>query len=627
MSEYVQGSLSGAASQRTPFRPFNTVLVPLVHGDVRMDALDAAIMIARRVVLVGLVRVENDEIMSTGAAAAREMRERLQDMAEEPGIVAHAQVYANTAPWLDLSNVAAELKPDLLLMDWDTHLSILGLTTGDVLDNPPCNIALLRGSLPLEVERILLPLRGGPHAELVTRLGLSFRLAKPLVLHLQSHAAGQRIGEVDAPFRGLQQVLPQLRGVETRIVVDDDIAQGIIDASKGFDLLIMGATGHPLGEPSSLGRVPDHVLRSTTIPMIVAKSISPVRIAEAPTANTEKEEDPQAPSAELAGSGAISLLVDKWFAENTFHSQEFADLERLIDQKRRQGLTISLALPALNEEMTVGNVIRTIQHALVEEYPLIDEIVLIDSNSTDSTREIAAELGVPVYIHQELLPRLGARRGKGEALWKSLLVTHGDIVAWIDTDIVNIDPRFVYGIVGPLIVNPGIEYVKGFYKRPLTFGTVMAEGGGRVTELMARPLLNLFYPELSGVIQPLSGEYAGRRRALESSTFYSGYGVETGMLIDIFERYGLAAIAQVDLMERVHHNQPLGALSKMSFAIAQVVMQRLEKRTGAQMLLDVNKTMKLINNNSEGYYLTVEEIAERERPPMISVREYRERNR
>jgi len=609
-------------AQRAAFRPFNTVLVPVVSGDPRTDALDAAIMIGRRVVLVGLVRVESDENMSAGAAAARDLRQQLQEMSEEPGITAHAQVYANTAPWLDLFRVAAEMKPDLLLLDWDTHLSILGLTTSDVLDNPPCNVALLRGALPLEIDRVLLPLRGGPHAELVTRLGLSFRLAKPVVLHLQTHVSGERPNVQDAPFRGLQQVLPQLRGVETRIVVDDDIAQGIVDASQGFDLLIMGATGHPLGEPSSLGRVPDHVLRSTTLPVMVAKSITPLRFSDM---QADDEEETHGVSAELTGGGAISLLVDKWFAENTFHSQEFADLGRLVEQKQRQGLTISLALPALNEESTVGNVISTIRQTLVDDFPLIDEIVLIDSNSTDSTREIAAGLGVPVYIHQELLPRLGARRGKGEALWKSLLVTTGDIVAWIDTDIVNIDPRFVYGIVGPLIVNPGIQYVKGFYKRPLTFGTVLQEGGGRVTELMARPLLNLFYPELSGVVQPLSGEYAGRRGALESAAFYSGYGVETGMLIDVFERYGLSAIAQVDLLERVHHNQPLGALSKMSFAIAQVVMQRLEKRTGAQMLPDVNKTMKLINNSEEGYYLTVEEIAERERPPMNTVREYRER--
>jgi glucosyl-3-phosphoglycerate synthase len=237
-------------------------------------------------------------------------------------------------------------------------------------------------------------------------------------------------------------------------------------------------------------------------------------------------------------------------------------------------------------------------------------------------------LGVPVFIHQRLLPELGERRGKGEALWKSLLVTRGDIVAWIDTDIVNIHPRFVYGVLGPLLLNPRIQFVKGFYRRPLKVGEkVQAGGGGRVTELTARPLLNLFYPELSGVVQPLSGEYAGRRAALEQVPFFSGYGVETGLLIDLFEKYGLEAIAQVDLLERIHHNQPLEALSKMSFAILQAVIRKLERRYGRAILEDVNKSMKLIRYEAGGYFLDVEDIVERERPPMLEVPEYQARLR
>jgi glucosyl-3-phosphoglycerate synthase len=264
---------------------------------------------------------------------------------------------------------------------------------------------------------------------------------------------------------------------------------------------------------------------------------------------------------------------------------------------------------------------------LMEKVPLLDEIVLIDSNSTDRTRRIAEELGVPVYIHQHLLERLGARSGKGEALWKSLMVTKGDIIAWVDTDIVNIHPRFVYGIVAPLLMDPRVQLVKGFYRRPLRVGMKMqAGGGGRVTELTARPLLNLFYPELSGVIQPLSGEYAGRREALECATFFSGYGVETGLLIDIYERHGLSAIAQVDLLERIHHNQHLEALSKMSFAIIQTVIRKLEKRFGRAVLEDVNRSMKLIRHDRRGYSLDIEEIAEKERPPMIEVKEYLERS-
>jgi glucosyl-3-phosphoglycerate synthase len=202
------------------------------------------------------------------------------------------------------------------------------------------------------------------------------------------------------------------------------------------------------------------------------------------------------------------------------------------------------------------------------------------------------------------------------------------VIAWIDTDIVNIRPHFVYGIIGPLLLNPAIQFVKGFYRRPLKVGNkVQAGSGGRVTELTARPLLNLFYPELSGVIQPLAGEYAGRREILENAIFYSGYGVETGLLIDIFEKCGLTAIAQVDLLERIHHNQELEALSKMSFAIIQTVLHKLETRYERSIIEDVNKTMKLIRYANGEYFLDVEEIAEKHRPPMVTIPEYQEKHK
>jgi glucosyl-3-phosphoglycerate synthase len=195
----------------------------------------------------------------------------------------------------------------------------------------------------------------------------------------------------------------------------------------------------------------------------------------------------------------------------------------------------------------------------------------------------------------------------------------------LDTDIVNIHPRFAYGLIGPLLLRPDVQFVKGFYRRPLKVGDkIQAGGGGRVTELTARPLLNLFYPELSGVIQPLSGEYGGRRTALEQIGFFSGYGVEIGLLIDVLDKFGLTAIAQVDLKERIHHNQPLEALSKMSFAIIQAVMHKLESRYGQNILENVNKTMKLIRYEQESFMLEIEEIAERDRPPMIEIPEYRE---
>ncbi len=320
----------------------------------------------------------------------------------------------------------------------------------------------------------------------------------------------------------------------------------------------------------------------------------------------------------------IPDIVNRWFAENTYSSREFADLEELIARKDEQGVTISLGMPALNEEQTVGNVIRTIKSALMDEVPLLDEIVLIDSGSVDYTREIAEDLGIPVYIHQAVLPEHGSYDGKGEGLWKSLYVLKGDIVGWIDTDISNIHPRFVYGIFGPLLTNPEVQYVKGFYRRPIKEqDRLLAGGGGRVTELTARPLINLFYPELSGLVQPLSGEYAGRRQVLERLPFFTGYAVETGLLIDLLETYGLWSIAQVDLEERIHHNQPLPSLSMMSFAIMQAVFRRLDRGGKIRILEEFNKRMNLIQFELGAYFLDDVEVHERERPPMIELPEYR----
>lgn len=262
----------------------------------------------------------------------------------------------------------------------------------------------------------------------------------------------------------------------------------------------------------------------------------------------------------------------------------------------------------------------------MDGYPLIDEMIVVDSESEDRTVEIVEALGVPVFEHPAILPQYGSYRGKGEALWKSLAVTSGDIVVWIDSDITGIHPKFVYGLIGPLLTEPDLSFVKGFYRRPLNLGGErQATGGGRVTELTARPLINLFYPELSGLVQPLAGEMAGRRAVLESVPFFTGYGVETGLLIDILDQFKLHSIGQTDLEERVHRNQSLLSLSKMAFAIIQVVVKRLGDRNRLALIEDVNTSMKLIHYSPTELFLEVKEIEEHERPPMKSVQEYADR--
>ena len=323
-------------------------------------------------------------------------------------------------------------------------------------------------------------------------------------------------------------------------------------------------------------------------------------------------------------SKVIGEIVDKWFVQNTFSSSEFADLRKLVEAKERQNIRISVGLPTLNEEATIARVIRAIRTRLVERFPLVDEIVVIDSDSTDRTREIARREGVPVHIHSEILPETGTYVGKGEALWKSLHVLSGDIVVWVDTDISNTHPKFVYGVVGPLLMRPDLQFVKAFYQRPLHIGgELQATGGGRVTELAARPILNLFFPELSGMVQPLSGEQGGRRATLEQLPFFTGYGVETGLLIDILQRAGLGAIAQVDMKQRIHRNQDLLALSKMSFEILQVALKRVGEAHGQRLWEDANATIKLITSQEGGrLHLEMHEVMANERPPMATIPEY-----
>ena len=594
---------------------FNKVLVPIVYGCEQTSALSAARLIAGEgdIVLVGLVYIPEGESLSSGATQVRELRQMLRSLASTRHHVRWAEVFAAHRPWDEIVRMAERESPDLLILEYGCQLEALRVTPTEVLTHPPCDIAIVNSKIADGLANALIPMRGGPYAELALRTALSMRSARPMqvtTLHVVSEAHSQ---EQDAAFRGMERVLKNLPEVKKRQIETENSTETIFEVSQQFDLIVMGASARPADEVTSIGPVAERMMQESHGGVIVVKTKRPLLI------DLESEE---------AGQTAISVLVDKWFAENTFHADEFEDLLYLHQLKRDRGLTISLALPALNEEATVGNVIATIQQALMLDVPLVDEIVLIDSDSTDRTREIAQSLDVPVYIHQSVLPEHGSRRGKGEALWKSLYCTRGDIVIWLDTDIVNIHPRFAYGLIGPLLLRSDIQFVKGFYRRPLKVGDkIQAGGGGRVTELTARPLLNLFYPELSGVIQPLSGEYGGRRSALEQFRFFSGYGVEIGLLIDVLEKFGLSAIAQVDLQERIHHNQPLEALSKMSFAIIQAVMRKLESRYGQSILENVNRTMKLIHYEQDGFRLDIEEIAERDRPPMIEIPEYQEQLR
>ena len=317
--------------------------------------------------------------------------------------------------------------------------------------------------------------------------------------------------------------------------------------------------------------------------------------------------------------------LQKWIDENTYHHSQFWDLKKLVDKKEKMGLTISLCLPTLNEEKTIGKEVIIFKSELMNRYPLIDEIAVIDSGSDDNTLEVAKNYGADTYLAEDILPHLEPKQGKGENLWKAIHQLKGDIIVYVDADISNIHPRFVYGLVAPLIHREEVKYVKAFYDRPLAFsGSVRASGGGRVTEILVRPLFSLFFPELTAIIQPLSGEYAVRREVLEQIAFPIGYGVETSHLIDVHNKFGLEAFAQTDLDKRVHENKPTQALGKMSFGILQTFIKRA-KALGILEKADHETILRQFQVAKDQYQQNKISIVEEERPPIIEIEEYRKK--
>ena len=554
-----------------------------------------------RVVLLGLIAMPTSQSLSAGALQARHLRQALASSARR--VDARVMVCVAHDIWRELKKAVADQEPALVLLDRNR------LPPQEVFRTLACDQVLVKPPFPVHKPRILLPIRGGPFAARALRLALAIAET-----HHGEITVLQAVPRTERKAESLQRMLAHLRELPqvTRwIEARGDAVEAIVNASREHQLIIMGAIAVPRSGDPAIGPTATRVLDQVDIPALVVRSA------------------PKSPGVEPKPAPVdytISVVVDKWFAENTFHAHEFENLKHLAQLKERQGLTISLGLPALNEAKTIGKIIQTVRRRFMHDYPLLDEIVVIDSNSTDRTVEIAEGLGIRVEKHPQVLSRYGSRAGKGEALWKSLHVLSGDLIAWIDTDIVNIHPRFVYGILGPLIREPDLMYVKGFYQRPLRIGQKLeARGGGRVTELVARPLLNLFYPQLSGFVQPLAGEYAGRRCALEAVPFVTGYGVEIGLLIDLWQRYGLRAMGQVDLEERVHRNQSLLALSKMAFEITQVVMQRVGAAREVELVEELNKSMKLIRYSREEFQLDVADIRAVQRPAMITIPEYRER--
>ncbi|GGO87026.1 glucosyl-3-phosphoglycerate synthase [Wenjunlia tyrosinilytica] len=319
--------------------------------------------------------------------------------------------------------------------------------------------------------------------------------------------------------------------------------------------------------------------------------------------------------------------VDRWLRRRSWAAGD-RDPDRLVAAKGAAGAggTISVVLPALDEEPTVGEIVSVIRRDLVEAVPLVDEIVVVDSGSTDRTGEVAARAGARVVHRDDILPRVPSVPGKGEVLWRSLLETRGEIVCFIDADLREFESGFVSGIVGPLLTEPDVDFVKAMYDRPLETGdAVVPAGGGRVTELVARPLLNLHWPLLAGFVQPLGGEYAARRSLLERLHFPCGYGVELGLLVDALETVGLDALAQVDVGVRHHRHQDGQALGRMAATIYRTALERLARthrlKAEDDLLSPLLTQFDRVPGN--GFVPHTHRVMAEERPPMLSVPEYR----
>ena len=256
----------------------------------------------------------------------------------------------------------------------------------------------------------------------------------------------------------------------------------------------------------------------------------------------------------------------------TFHHRDFG---AHVVAGMKGETTVSVCLPARDEARTIGAIVATIRTALVEAEQVVDEILVVDDHSEDRTAAVAAAEGARVVAAADVLPELDLGPGKGEAIWKSVFAARGDVLVWCDADVRDFDARFVLGLVGPLLAEPGLSFVKGFYDRP-------DEGGGRVTELVARPALALLFPPLTAILQPLAGEYAARREVVESLPFARGYGVDLGLLVDAVRRFGTHAVAQVDLGSRLHRNRPLHELVPQALRVLHTALARAGVRDASE---------------------------------------------
>jgi hypothetical protein len=595
----------------------SNIFIPVQSATQGAEVLPLALKLigegpAPTITLVAVTPLEPDTPLGEGAAPAQQLRNELDKLSEvDPLIRRLARSIVSHEPWQDIKALITEDLTDetLIVLPWHSSDTLWRTGLAHVLNDPPCDVAVVHSPPdPPIIRRILLPVRGGPFA--VLSLQIAVRIARAVnaeitllrVLSDDDNAASQFLRE---GFTGLSDIFPEITN-ETQVVGDP--GRTILGMLKDHQAVVLGASATQGQDP--IGLVASLILQKDDITTVVVKTKEPFRL----------------PSAEaLAADSPVLVRVERWFAQNTLECSEFADAKKLVDLKREQGIRISLGLASLNNETTIGNIIGLIRDRLLDSTPLLDELVLIDNGSVDASRRIATAMNVPSYATQDVLSAYGTLRGKGDSLWKSLYLLSGDLIVWMDTDIANPDPGQVLGIIGPLLMDPRIQYVKGFYG-----ASAQASHGESdpITELLIRPMISLLFPELSGIASPLAGTHGGRRSALEQIPFYSGYGAAVGLLLDVLDQFGLESIAQVDLGAVTHRktcDEPKVS-AKTAFSILQLFAQQLDHKGVMNSELSIERTMKLLHMDQHPFHMEEVDVHEQRHPAMVTVREYRGRH-
>jgi glucosyl-3-phosphoglycerate synthase len=570
----------------------NRILLPLSST----DGLRPFLAVGRRafrefteILILGIVVASGDA--GQDAHRARNLRRRLRQLARESEL-AEARIAVRTAPSFAQGVRASVLdeQPDLIAVPWTDGQQNDGLE--ELASRPPCDAAFIRALKPSVGRRVLLAARGGPQATLALEFALKLsRGARGglTVLHIDrpSLDAEARRRELKL-FRSLLASCQKQGKVVQRTVSTDDVRAALLAEAVEHDVIVMGA-GLTRSDGPSLGELPESVARESRCSAVVVKTGTPL--------------DP------VVFSGPdtpVDVVVDRWFADNTFHCREFADLDALAAVKGRSGQRISVAVMERSNRQAVRRILDTIGAELVERHSLLDQLLafdqegnLLDHPGRQTNRGTKSET-------------IGS--GNGQAMWNSLRHLDGDIVCWLDGDIRNIHPRMVYGVVGPLLTQRRLQYVKGFYQRPVaTDDASFSQGRAQLTELTARPLLNLFFPQLSGVVEPLGREHAIRREALNRIRLFAGNGVEVGLLIDILGKFGLRAIAQSDLESRVGEDLSVTEITSQALSVVQVILKRFDAK-GSLGLAKAGESMKLILQQDDRYRLQLVEAPETELP-------------